>query len=88
MAQKSPKTLRKWSWPMIISVYRTLGENAQEMNRIQKTFNIPDTIDTSYPDLLNIFILRFNRDADRLEEAFNRLDAEIDRRNRLIGVVG
>lgn len=69
-------------------MYRIYGEQIQEYAGVAERIEIPSTIDINLSDNDNIFILRFWRDVKRIDAQIRVLDAEINRRNNLVGVVG
>ena len=80
--------LASWSWRDIIAVYRALGKQLQKHYEYSVRCNIPKTIDINYSDENNMFIIRFHQDVDKVNFQVEALDAEILRRNRLVGVMG
>lgn len=79
--------LQSWSWRDIIVIYSIIGDMLSEYNGIHQRIGVPKP-NIKNSDQENIFFIRFWRDVKRLEEQLSVLDAEITRRNRLIGVVG
>lgn len=88
MERQSTKQLSSLSWQSIQGIYAILGQRMQEYNDLQKRIGIPGTVDINFPDDKNILILRFWRDVTKVNEEIKLLDAEIARRNKLIGVMG
>lgn len=85
---KNPN-LSRWSWAEIQAVYATFVHQYQEIERISKSCGIEKMeINIDYPDLKNIFILRALRTMRKIDRHVAVLDAEIARRNKLIGVIG
>lgn len=81
------KSVRSWSWKSIQDVYAILGKQLEDLNGIQNRCSIPANIDIKYSEAENSFIIRFWRDVKRIEQHLQVLDAEIKRRNSLIGVI-
>lgn len=83
------QVLAKWSWGDITRVYRSFTEQYQEIQRVANSVGVQKLeVNIDYPDLKNIFILRALRDVRKIERHIGALDAEIARRNQLIGVIG
>lgn len=87
MAHQSNK-LQSMSWQSIQSIYAILGQRLEEYNGIKKRLGVPDTMDIHLSDNDNVFIVRFWRDVNQVNGHLKALDAEIARRNTLIGVMG
>lgn len=81
-------TLKSWSWQEIISLYRVYAKMFNEYEGYKNRCHIPDSIRIDYPDEENLFVMRFMKDVKRLSAQVSVLDAEIARRNSLIGVMG
>lgn len=81
--------LSKWSWGDITRVYASFTEQYQEVQRVSNACGIQKLeVNIDYSDLKNIFILRALRQVRKIEAHIAALDAEIARRNSLIGVIG
>lgn len=81
--------LSSWSWGDITRVYKSFSDQYQEIDRVSKSVGIRKLeVNIDYLDLKNIFILRALRDVRKIEAHIAVLDAEIARRNKLIGVIG
>lgn len=78
--------LQSWSWRDIVVIYSIIGTLLSEYNGIHQRIGVPKP-NVKYCDCENIFFIRFWRDVKRLEEQLQTLDAEITRRNGLVGVI-
>lgn len=85
------KSLSSWSWAQIVEKYRSYGAELQELSRVSKIFENHDvqqidvyTIDGSY----EIVRTAWQNSVDETDGMLVLLDAEIARRNKLIGVMG
>lgn len=89
MAQLSTNPLlSNFSWQDLQATYAHLGKQMGQYEGVHKRIGVPATMDINLSDADNIFISRFWRDVTRIEKQFKLLDAEIARRNNLIGVMG
>lgn len=88
MGQKSTPTLVKWSYQEIFQTYRILGGMLAEYEGVNDRVKVPKQMHIDNDDATNLFILRFWRDVKRINLQLTVLDAEIARRNSLIGVIG
>jgi hypothetical protein len=79
--------LQSWSWGDITRIYAILGGMLEQYNGVHQRIKVPKP-NIKYSDHENIFFLRFWGDVRRINEQLQALDAEIARRNRLIGVIG
>lgn len=81
--------LSKWSWADIQAVYATFAHQYKEIERLTKACGIEKLeMNIDYPELKNIFIIRALRSIKQIDKHVAILDKEIDRRNKLIGVMG
>lgn len=79
--------LASWSWKDIQDVYTSIGLVLQSYQLIGMRIEIPQAhIDRT--DEENTFILRWHTDIKRCDAQLAALDAEIARRNKLLGVMG
>lgn len=81
-------TMKRWSWKDIQAVYAAFGQVLETYKGYQTRCNIPRQMNINLSDDENLFILRFWRDVQRVDSQLAVLDAEIARRNSLIGVMG
>lgn len=79
--------LQSWSWGDIQAIYAILGQQLHEYLGVHQRINVPRA-DVKYSDRENVFFLRFWGDVLRINSQIACLDAEILRRNRLLGVIG
>ena len=77
-----------WSWQNIQDIYAVLGRQLEDYRQLKKRFSIPRTVDINFPDDKNTLILHFWRDVTKINQQIVVLDAEIKRRNNLLGVMG
>lgn len=78
-------SVQSWS---IQSVYKSYGTLLGQYAEIDKRIAIPKQIDIKFTDDNNVFIMKFWRDVNRIDDHLKVLDAEISRRNNLVGVMG
>jgi hypothetical protein len=76
-----------WSWESIVGVYAALGKVFQSYDEINKRINVPKP-DIGFKDDENTFIMRFWGDVNRIDAQLQILEAEMNRRKKLIGVFG
>lgn len=79
--------LQAWSWQDIINIYRILGRQLKEYERIKKSIRIGMVARGFNSLALDAYFFNeaFTRDVRRLDAQVAALDREIARRNQLVG---
>lgn len=80
--------LQSWSWESIENVYIILGKQLKEYELVNSRIAVPKMVNINFSYHDNDFITRFWYDIDKIDWHLKILDAEISRRNRLVGVIG
>lgn len=86
-----PKFLNSWSWQQISEKYRKYGAELQELARVSKIFedhNVQQIDVYALDGNYQIVRQAWQNSLDETDGMLTLLDAEIKRRNNLIGVMG
>jgi hypothetical protein len=86
--EKMNPVVSRWNWQTIFVVYRELGQQLSAYNGIQKRIGPMPQPHIELTDESNTFLIRWWKDINRINEMLKVLDAEIRRRNNLVGVMG
>lgn len=82
------KPIPSWSWQEIQYIYKAYGMQLIELSRVKRVFGL-DMVQRGMKDAGYQFVQEaFRTQVDEVDGMLSLLDAEISRRNNLIGVMG
>lgn len=82
------QSLNSFSWQQLQDIYKQYGDRATELLRIKETFKLAQNKAGLANGGRDLVSASFRRDVELTENMLILLDAEIARRNKLIGVMG